>query len=71
VRSLGRAIGLDVHRDFCEVAVAADGAVRSAGRVETTPERLELFAQGLGGTTGWRWRWAATPGRSRGSWSRT
>jgi transposase len=48
VRSLGRAIGLDVHRDFCEVAIAADGAVRSAGRVETTPERLELFARSLG-----------------------
>jgi len=39
---------LDVHRDFCEVAIAEDGAVRSAGRVETAPERLELFAQSLG-----------------------
>jgi transposase len=47
-RSVGRAIGLDVHRDFCEVAIAEDGVVRSAGRVETTPERLELFAQSLG-----------------------
>jgi transposase len=47
-RSVGRAIGLDVHRDFCEVAIAEDGAVRSAGRVETTPEALELFAQSLG-----------------------
>jgi transposase len=47
-RSVGRAIGLDVHRDFCEVAIAEDGAVRSAGRVETTPERLELFARSLG-----------------------
>jgi transposase len=47
-RSIGRAIGLDVHRDFCEVAIAEEGAVRSAGRVETTPERLELFAQSLG-----------------------
>ena len=37
-----------MHRDFCEVAIAEDGAVRSAGRVETTPERLELFAQSLG-----------------------
>jgi transposase len=46
--SVGRAIGLDVHRDFCEVAIAEDGAVRSAGRVETTPERLEFFAQSLG-----------------------
>ena len=26
-----RAIGLDVHRDFCEVAIAEDGEVRSAG----------------------------------------
>jgi transposase len=39
---------LDVHLDFCEVAIAEDGAVRSAGRVETTPERLELFARSLG-----------------------
>jgi transposase len=46
--SVGRAIGLDVHLDFCEVAIAEDGAVRSAGRVETTPERLELFARSLG-----------------------
>jgi transposase len=47
-RSVGRAIGLDVHRDFCEVAIAEDGAVCSAGRVETSPERLELFARSLG-----------------------
>jgi hypothetical protein len=48
VETLGRAIGLDVHRDFCEVAIAEDGVVRSAGRIQTTPERLELFAQSLG-----------------------
>ena len=42
-----RAIGLDVHLDFCEVAICESGSVRSAGRVETTPERLELFAQSL------------------------
>jgi len=47
VREMGRSIGLDVHRDFCEVAIAEAGEVRSAGRVETTPERLELFAQSL------------------------
>jgi transposase len=47
VRAVGRSIGLDVHRDFCEVAIAEDGAVRSAGRVETTPEQLELFARSL------------------------
>ena len=43
-----RAIGLDVHRDFCEVALAEDGAVISAGRIETTPAALELFAGSLG-----------------------
>ena len=43
-----RAIGLDVHLEFCEVAIAAGGVVRSAGRVETKPEELELFAQSLG-----------------------
>jgi transposase len=48
VRSVGRAIGLDVHRDFCEVAIVEDGAVRSAGRIATTPEQLQLFAQSLG-----------------------
>ena len=48
MRAIGRSIGLDVHLDFCEVAIAEDGVVRSAGRVETTPERLELFAQSLG-----------------------
>jgi len=41
-----RDIGLDVHRDFCEVAIAEAGAVRSAGRSDTTPEAVELFAAG-------------------------
>jgi transposase len=48
VKTLGRAIGLDVHLEFCEVAIVEGGAVRSAGRIETTPERLELFARSLG-----------------------
>jgi hypothetical protein len=48
VKVSGRAIGLDVHLEFCEVAIVEDGAVRSAGRIETTPERLELFARSLG-----------------------
>ena len=42
-----RAIGLDVHRDFCEVAIAEAGEVRSAGRIATRPDVLELFAQSL------------------------
>jgi transposase len=44
-----RFIGLDVHRDFCEVAIAEAGEVRLAGRVRTEPEALALFAQSLGG----------------------
>jgi len=45
---VARAIGLDVHLEFCEVAIAEDGAVRSAGRVQTKPQDLELFAQSWG-----------------------
>jgi transposase len=43
-----RSIGLDVDRDFCEVAIAERGEVRSAGRIETRVETLELFAVSLG-----------------------
>src|SRR6478735_12499391 len=42
-----RAIGLDVHRDFCEVAIAEAGEVRSAGRIAARPEAQKLFAQSL------------------------
>ena len=34
--------------DFCEVALVEDGEVRSAGRIETKPEQIELFARILG-----------------------
>jgi transposase len=44
---VGRSIGLDVHRDFCQVAIADGGRARSAGRIATTPEQLELFGQSL------------------------
>jgi transposase len=47
MRAIGRAIGLDVHLDFCEVAIAEANVVRSTGRIETTPERLELFGASL------------------------
>jgi transposase len=42
-----RFIGFDVHRDFCEVAIAEAGEVRLAARVETRPPALALFAQSL------------------------
>src|SRR5262249_3358593 len=44
-----RFIGLDGHRDFCAVAIAEGGEVRLAGRVQSEPAALELFAQSLGG----------------------
>jgi len=43
-----REIGLDVHRDFCEVAISDKGEVRSAPRIKTAPAELELFARSLG-----------------------
>jgi transposase len=43
-----RYIGLDVHREFCEVAILEEGRLRSAGRVRTRRAELELFAQSLG-----------------------
>ncbi len=43
-----RSIGLDVHRDFCEVAIVEEGRLRSAGRVSASPEALEQFARSLG-----------------------
>jgi transposase len=46
-RWVGRAIGLDVHRDFCVVAICEEGEVRTVGRVPSTPEGLGLLAQSL------------------------
>jgi transposase len=46
-RWVGRAIGLDVHRDFCVVAICEDGKVRSAGRVPSTPDGLMMLAASL------------------------
>jgi transposase len=45
-----RAIGMDVHRDFCEVAIVAAGQTRSVGRIATTPAALEVFAASLAPT---------------------
>jgi transposase len=42
-----RAVGLDIHRDFCEVAIMEAGELRSVGRVDTSPAALELFAGSL------------------------
>ena len=46
-RWVGRAIGLDVHRDFCVIAICEDGVVRSAGRVPSTPDGIGSLAGSL------------------------
>jgi transposase len=45
-----RCIGLDVHREFAQVAIWQDGHVRQAGRIAATPEGLRLFADSLAPT---------------------
>jgi len=50
VRWVGRAIGLDVHRDFCVIAICEDGKIRSGGRVPSTPEGLATLAESLVGS---------------------
>ena len=42
-----RFIGLDVHKDFCVVAISDGGKARPAGRVKTDRADLEAFAQSL------------------------
>lgn len=42
-----RRIGLDVHREFAQIAVWEDGIVRQAGQIATTPEALRVFADSL------------------------
>jgi transposase len=46
-RWVGRAVGLDVHREFCVVAICEDGVTSSAGRVPSTPEGITALARSL------------------------
>ena len=43
-----RCIGLDVHREFAQVAIWQAGVVTQAGRFATTPEGVRAFAETLG-----------------------
>ena len=45
-----RAVGMDVHRDFCEVVIVHEGRVTAAGKVLTTPAALQVFAASLAPT---------------------
>lgn len=42
-----RYIGMDVHREFAQLAVLEDGVVRDEGRIGVTPEALRAWAAGL------------------------
>jgi len=42
-----RFIGLDVHLDFCEIAICENGRVRSAGRVPSSPAGIDLLVRSL------------------------
>jgi transposase len=46
---MGRSIGLDVHRDFAQVAIVEHGVVTDAGQVECRPQRLRAWARTLRG----------------------
>src|SRR3954447_5471048 len=65
-QSSRRCIGLDVHREFVQVAIWQAGVVRAAGRFATTRQGVRGFAAGLGPAdevaleaTGNRWAIAA------------
>jgi transposase len=42
-----RYIGMDVHREFAQLAVVEDGLVRDHGRIGVTPEALRRWTDGL------------------------
>lgn len=44
---MGRFIGLDIHRDFAQVAVIEGGFLTDRGRVDRRPEALREFAASL------------------------
>ena len=43
-----RYIGMDVHREFAQLAVLENGLVRDEGRIGVTPEALRAWAEALG-----------------------
>jgi transposase len=42
-----RSVALDVHRDFCQVAIAVDGRIDPCGRIATDPDVIADFARSL------------------------
>jgi transposase len=46
-KQMARFIGLDIHRDFAQVAVLEDGVLTDAGQVDCRPAALRAWAAGL------------------------
>jgi transposase len=44
-----RYIGMDVHREFAQLAVVEEGLTRDEGRIGVTPQALRAWAAGLRG----------------------
>lgn len=44
---MGRCIGLDIHRNFAQIAVLEDGVCSDEGRIGVTPEALREWAETL------------------------
>lgn len=42
-----RFIGMDVHREFAQLAVVEEGMLRDEGRIGVTPQALRQWAAGL------------------------
>ncbi len=46
-KEMVRYIGMDVHREFAQLAVLEDGLLRDEGKIGVTPEALRAWADGL------------------------
>jgi hypothetical protein len=66
-----RFVGLDVDRDFCEIAICQDGRVRSGVVWRRARKGCRCSPTASGRRITWRWRRLAMRWRSRGRSSRT
>jgi transposase len=44
---VARFVGMDVHREFAQLAAVEDGIVRDEGKIGLTPEALRAWASEL------------------------
>ena len=65
-----RYIGMDVHREFAQIAVVEDGLVRDEGRIGVTPAALREWAGSLRLDDQVALEATGSVTRSRSCWSR-